>query len=66
MSWADGEIDGLDLVGTTFTFAYGGCKADQFYVSDLAVRTVPQAAVAAPMLSSLELFLMLRRGGRSL
>lgn len=61
-----GEIDGLDFVGTTFTFAYGGTKADQFYLSDLTATAVPEPAVAALMLAGLGLLAVRRRAGRGL
>lgn len=57
-----GQIVGHDFVGQTFTFSFGGVKADQFYVSDLSVAAaVPEPAVPALMLSGLGLFAALRR-----
>jgi hypothetical protein len=61
-----GEIDSLDIVGSTFTFAYGGNKADQFYLSDLTVTAVPEPMVTALMLTGLGLFAARRRDWRSL
>lgn len=46
----------LDLVGTTFTFAYGGSKADQFYLSGLTFETlIPEPSSYALMLAGLSM-----------
>ena len=42
-----GYIDGLNLTGTSFTFAYGGNKADQFY---LAALSVPDGAATVTLM----------------
>lgn len=49
-----GAID-TDLVGTTFTFEFGGSKADQFYLSALTVEAIPEPETYAMMLAGLGL-----------
>jgi hypothetical protein len=49
-----GEIDHLQLTGTSFTFAYGGSHADQFYLSSLDIMdTVPEPASGSLLLAGL-------------
>lgn len=46
----------LNEVGTTFTFAFGGTKADQFYLSGLTFETmIPEPSSYALMLAGLSL-----------
>lgn len=47
----------FDEVGTTFTFAYGGTKPDQFYLSGMTIETlpVPEPSSVALMLAGLGL-----------
>ena len=44
---AGAGITGLNLVGTVFTFAYGGRYADQFYLASMTVTPVPEPEVYA-------------------
>ena len=46
----------LDLVGQSFTFAYGGSFADQFYLASMSVAEVP-AQITVPEPGSLALLL---------
>ncbi len=48
-----GSFSGLSLVGTTFTFAYGGAHPDQFYLRGLTVAAVPEPETYAMLLSGL-------------
>jgi hypothetical protein len=42
-----GEMSGLNLIGQTFTFSFGGKKPDQFYLSSLNVTAVPEPGTLA-------------------
>ncbi len=49
-----GSIGGLNLIGTQFTFEFGGMRPDQFYVSSLTVAlVVPEPSTYALMLGGL-------------
>lgn len=48
-----GTISNLNLIGRTFTFEYGGRKADQFYLGGVVVSAVPEPETYAMMLSGL-------------
>jgi hypothetical protein len=50
-----GSVTGLTMVGDTFTFAYGGTNADQFYLSSLTVTAVPEPETYAMLLAGLGL-----------
>jgi hypothetical protein len=50
-----GTIGGLNLVGTTFTFAYGGAQADQFYLGAMTVTAVPEPETYGMLLAGLGL-----------
>ena len=40
----------VELVGTQFTFAYGGQQANQFYLSSLNAERVPEGGATAILL----------------
>jgi hypothetical protein len=46
-----GDITGLDVVGTEFTFAFGGNHPDQFYLGGLTVSDVPEPSIYALLLA---------------
>jgi len=51
-----GDINGLDVVGTEFTFAFGGNHPDQFYLGGLTVSTVsdvPEPSIYALLFAGL-------------
>ena len=49
-----GSIGGLNMIGTQFTFEFGGRHADQFYLSSIvAVTVVPEPETYALMLAGL-------------
>ncbi len=48
-----GTMSGLNLTGTTFTFAYGGTNADQFYLGAMTVSAVPEPEAFAMLLAGL-------------
>lgn len=44
---------GLNMTGQVFTFAYGGAKADQFYLAAMTATPVPEPEAWALMLAGL-------------
>ena len=50
-----GSINPHNLTGTTFTFQYGGNKADQFYLGGLVVSAVPEPSSYAMLLGGIGL-----------
>jgi hypothetical protein len=48
-----GTMSGLNLTGTTFTFAYGGTNADQFYLGAVTVSAVPEPGAFAMLVAGL-------------
>ncbi|MBC7501890.1 MAG: PEP-CTERM sorting domain-containing protein [Herminiimonas sp.] len=41
------DLSNLSFTGTEFTFAYGGAKADQFYLGGITVSAVPEPSAGA-------------------
>ncbi|MEO8080990.1 MAG: PEP-CTERM sorting domain-containing protein, partial [Caldimonas sp.] len=60
-----GFIDGLSVTGSVFTFAYGGQKPDQFYLSSLTVAPVPEPETFALLAAGLALTGFIGRRRRS-
>jgi len=56
-----GSISPHDLTGTTFTFQYGGNKADQFYLGGLVVSAVPEPSSYAMLLGGIGLLGLVAR-----
>jgi PEP-CTERM motif len=59
-----GSINNINAIGHTFTFEYGGKKADQFYLSGMVVSAVPEPETYAMMLLGLGALGMLVRRRR--
>ncbi len=61
-----GTIGNLNVVGTTFTFAYGGTHPDQFYLGGMTVTAVPEPETYAMFLAGLGLMgFMARRRNKT-
>ncbi len=48
-----GDINGLDIVGTEFTFDFGGDHPDQFYLGGMTVSAVPEPSIYALLMAGL-------------
>jgi hypothetical protein len=48
-----GTVSNLNLIGRTFSFEYGGSKADQFYLGGVVVSPVPEPETYAMLLLGL-------------
>lgn len=56
-----GSISPNNLTGTTFTFQYGGSKADQFYLGGLVVSAVPEPSSYAMLMGGIGLLGLVAR-----
>ena len=59
-----GSISGLNLVGTVFTFGFGGQTPDQFYLAGMTVAAIPEPGTYAMMLAGLGLMGFIARRRR--